>query len=57
MLTGIGAAAVKVPRLRDRGPGEDKISFTPILGKTSKMGHHAMFRQQTPHLIHELRPI
>ena len=29
VLTGIGPVAVKVPRLRDRGTGEDKISFTP----------------------------
>ena len=27
VLTGIGPVAVKVPRLRDRGPGEDKISL------------------------------
>lgn len=31
VLTGIGPVAVKVPRLRDRGPGEDKISFTPSI--------------------------
>lgn len=31
VLTGIGPVAVKVPRLRDRGTGEDKISFTPSI--------------------------
>ena len=29
VLTGIGPVAVKVPRMRDRGTGEEKISFTP----------------------------
>lgn len=29
ILTGIGPVAVKVPRVRDRKPGEDKVSFTP----------------------------
>jgi len=29
VLTGIGAVTVKVPRLRDRGTGEDRITFTP----------------------------
>lgn len=31
VLTGIGPVGVKVPRLRDRGTGEDKISFTPSI--------------------------
>lgn len=31
VLTGFGPVAVKVPCLRDRGPGEDKISFTPSI--------------------------
>ena len=31
VLTGIGPVAVKVPRLRDRGAGEDKISFPPSI--------------------------
>lgn len=31
VLTGIGPVAVKVPRLRDRGTDEDKISFTPSI--------------------------
>ncbi len=31
VLTGIGPVTVKVPRLRDRGLGEDKISFRPSL--------------------------
>ena len=31
VLTGIGPVAVKVPRLRDRGTSEDKISFTPSI--------------------------
>jgi len=31
VLTGIGPVAVKVPRLRDRGTAEDKISFTPSI--------------------------
>ena len=29
VMTGIGPVPVKVPRVRDRGAGEDKISFTP----------------------------
>ena len=29
VMTGIGPVSVKVPRVRDRGAGEDKISFTP----------------------------
>ena len=28
VMTGIGAVPVKVPRVRDRKPGEDKITFT-----------------------------
>jgi transposase-like protein len=31
VLTGIGPVAVKVPRLRDRGTAEEKISFTPSI--------------------------
>lgn len=31
VLTGIGPVAVKVPRLRDRGADENKISFTPSI--------------------------
>ena len=31
VLTGIGPVAVKVPRVRDRKPGEDKITFTPSI--------------------------
>lgn len=31
VLTGIGPVAVKVPRVRDRGTGEDRISFTPSI--------------------------
>lgn len=31
VMTGIGPVAVTVPRLRDRGTGEDKISFTPSI--------------------------
>ena len=31
VLTGIGPVAVKVPRVRDRGPVEDRITFTPSL--------------------------
>nr|WP_313533904.1 IS256 family transposase [Brucella anthropi] len=31
VLTGIGSVAVKVPRVRDRGTGEDKIAFTPSI--------------------------
>jgi len=31
VLTGIGPVPVKVPRLRDRGAGEDKITFTPSI--------------------------
>ena len=29
ILTGIGPVAVKVPRVRDRKPGAERISFTP----------------------------
>lgn len=29
VMTGIGPVPVKVPRVRDRRPGEDKITFTP----------------------------
>lgn len=31
VMTGIGPVAVKVPRVRDRKPGDDKISFTPSI--------------------------
>ena len=31
VMTGIGPVPVKVPRVRDRKPGEDKITFTPII--------------------------
>lgn len=31
ILTGVGAVPVKVPRVRDRKPGEDKITFTPSM--------------------------
>lgn len=31
VLTGIGPVPVKVPRLRDRGAGEDKITFMPSI--------------------------
>lgn len=31
ILTGIGPVAVKVPRVRDRKPGADKITFTPSI--------------------------
>ncbi len=31
VMTGIGPVPVKVPRLRDRKPGEDRISFTPSI--------------------------
>ncbi|SEO34814.1 Transposase (or an inactivated derivative) [Paracoccus alcaliphilus] len=31
VLTGIGPVSVKVPRVRDRGAGEDRISFTPSI--------------------------
>ena len=31
MLTGIGPVPVKVPRVRDRGAGEDRISFAPSI--------------------------
>ncbi|MBU3032455.1 IS256 family transposase [Paracoccus marinaquae] len=31
VLTGIGPVPVKVPRIRDRGVGEDRISFTPSI--------------------------
>ncbi len=31
VMTGIGPVLVKVPRVRDRGAGEDKITFTPSI--------------------------
>ena len=31
VLTGVGPVPVKVPRVRDREPGEDKITFTPSI--------------------------
>ena len=31
VLTGVGPVAVKVPRVRDRKPGEDRITFTPSI--------------------------
>ena len=31
ILTGVGPVAVKVPRVRDRKPGEDKITFAPSI--------------------------
>jgi len=31
VLTGIGPVPVKVPRVRDRKPGEDQITFTPSI--------------------------
>lgn len=31
VMTGIGPVPVKVPRVRDRRPGEDKITFTPSI--------------------------
>ena len=31
VMTGIGPVSVKVPRVRDRKPGEDKITFTPSI--------------------------
>ncbi|ASM71558.1 transposase, Mutator family [Pseudosulfitobacter pseudonitzschiae] len=31
VMTGIGPVPVKVPRVRDRGAGEDNISFTPSI--------------------------
>jgi len=31
VLTGIDPVPVKVPRVRDRNPGEDKITFTPSI--------------------------
>jgi transposase-like protein len=31
VLTGIGPVPVKVPRVRDRKPGEEKITFTPSI--------------------------
>ena len=31
VMTGIGPVPVKVPRVRDRGAGEDKITFTPSI--------------------------
>jgi hypothetical protein len=30
-MTGIGPVPVKVPRVRDRGAGEDNISFMPSI--------------------------
>ena len=30
-MTGIGPVPVKVPRVRDRGAGEDKVTFTPSI--------------------------
>jgi transposase-like protein len=31
VLTGVGAIPVKVPRVRDRGEGDEKITFTPSI--------------------------
>ena len=31
VMTGIGPVRVKVPRVRDRGAGEDRITFTPSI--------------------------
>ena len=31
VMTGIGPVPVKVPRVRDRKPGDDKITFTPSI--------------------------
>ena len=31
VMTGIGPVPVTVPRVRDRGAGEDKITFTPSI--------------------------
>ena len=31
VMTGVGPVAVKVPRVRDRKPGEDRITFTPSI--------------------------
>ncbi|SPJ26513.1 IS256 family transposase [Palleronia abyssalis] len=31
IMTGVGPVAVKVPRVRDRRPGEDRITFTPSI--------------------------
>ncbi|MBK1635785.1 IS256 family transposase [Rhodovulum adriaticum] len=31
ILTGVGPVTVKVPRVRDRKPGDDKITFTPSI--------------------------
>lgn len=31
ILTGVGPVPVKVPRVRDRKPGDDKIIFTPSI--------------------------
>jgi len=31
VMTGIGPVPVKVPRVRDRKPGEDRITFTPSI--------------------------
>jgi len=30
-MTGIGPVSVRVPRVRDRGVGDDKITFTPSI--------------------------
>ena len=30
-MTGVGPVAVKVPRVRDRKPGEDRITFPPSI--------------------------
>ncbi|MDT8326683.1 MAG: hypothetical protein RQ750_04755, partial [Roseovarius sp.] len=37
VMTGIGPVPVKVPRVRDRGAGDDKITFTPS-EKRAKVG-------------------
>ena len=31
VMTGVGSVPVKVPRVRDRRPGEEKITFTPSI--------------------------
>ena len=31
MLTGFGPVPVKVPRVRDRGRGDEKLAFTPSI--------------------------
>lgn len=39
VMTGIGPVSAKVPRVRERKPGEDKITFTPsILPRTPAQG-------------------